>query len=56
MSIIQCGVTRYRTAGRLGAGRMVKTVRTRKQELETHRSQGKTAARVDEQHKQATDK
>jgi hypothetical protein len=48
-------VTRYRTAGRLRAGRMVKTGKTRKQELEKDRRKGKTGS-FDKQNELVTDK
>ena len=43
-------MTRYRTAGRLRvrAGRLVKTGKARKLELEKNRSTGKIAGRLDE--------
>jgi hypothetical protein len=49
-------VTRYRTAGRLRTGRMVKTGKTRKQELEKARSTGENAGRLDETKQTGTDK
>jgi hypothetical protein len=57
-SIIQCDVTRYRTAGRLRvrAGRMFKTGKTRRQELETDRIKGENNGRLNEQNELATDK
>jgi hypothetical protein len=41
-------VTRCRTAVRVRANRMVKTGKTRKQELEQDRHTGKNAGRLDE--------
>ena len=49
-------MTKYRTAGRLRvwAGRMLKTRKTRKRELEKDRSKRKNAGRHDEQNELAT--
>ena len=50
MSITQCGGTRYRTTGR------IRVRAGRKQELETDRSKGENAGRLDEENKLATNK
>ena len=47
-SVIQGGVTRYRMAVRVRAGRMVKTGETSNQELEKDRSKRKNTGRLDD--------
>jgi hypothetical protein len=54
-SVIQVNVTRYRTAGRLRAGRMVKTGKTRKHGLDKNRSMGKPLLGLMRQDELATD-